>query len=458
MMKRIQLVLAALLLGSLASAQETKLQVVDKVVAVVGKNIILQSDVEGQYIQYRMQGDIQGNANDMRCAILEDLLFQKLMLNQAEMDSLTVTDNEVEMEMNRRISELVGRAGSQEKLESIFNKSMSEIKEELRRLVKDRMLQDQVRNGILSGVAVTPAEVRNFYRSQPQDSIPMIGEEYEIAQIVKRPPVSIDQKLQVKDQLYQIRKRILDGESSFSTMAILYSEDPGSAKKGGELGFTGRGEFAPEFEATAFNLRDGEISEVIETQFGFHIIQLIERRGEYVNCRHILMTAKVPVEALEQAQHELDSAATLIRSGAMTFEEACLKFSDDDSKTNGGYISNPAMGGHRLGSSDIQEMGEYFPEFKNLAFVISKLDVGQVSDPVPMTTNDNKDAFRVVVIKKKIPAHKANLNDDYWRIQTWALNQKNQSVIQQWIKDKAKKAYIRIDEDYKDCDFQFDWK
>ena len=457
-MKRIQLVLAALLLGSLASAQETKLQVVDKVVAVVGKNIILQSDVEGQYIQYRMQGDIQGNANDMRCAILEDLLFQKLMLNQAEMDSLTVTDNEVEMEMNRRISELVGRAGSQEKLESIFNKSMSEIKEELRRLVKDRMLQDQVRNGILSGVAVTPAEVRNFYRSQPQDSIPMIGEEYEIAQIVKRPPVSIDQKLQVKDQLYQIRKRILDGESSFSTMAILYSEDPGSAKKGGELGFTGRGEFAPEFETAAFNLRDGEISEVIETQFGFHIIQLIERRGEYVNCRHILMTAKVPVEALEQAQHELDSAATLIRSGAMTFEEACLKFSDDDSKTNGGYISNPAMGGHRLGSSDIQEMGEYFPEFKNLAFVISKLDVGQVSDPVPMTTNDNKDAFRVVVIKKKIPAHKANLNDDYWRIQTWALNQKNQSVIQQWIKDKAKKAYIRIDEDYKDCDFQFDWK
>lgn len=452
------MVLAALLLGSLASAQETKLQVVDKVVAVVGKNIILQSDVEGQYIQYRMQGDIQGNANDMRCAILEDLLFQKLMLNQAEMDSLTVTDSEVEMEMNRRISELVGRAGSQEKLESIFNKSMSEIKEELRRLVKDRMLQDQVRNGILSGVAVTPAEVRNFYRSQPQDSIPMIGEEYEIAQIVKRPPVSIDQKLQVKDQLYQIRKRILDGESSFSTMAILYSEDPGSAKKGGELGFTGRGEFAPEFEATAFNLRDGEISEVIETQFGFHIIQLIERRGEYVNCRHILMTAKVPVEALEQAQHELDSAATLIRSGAMTFEEACLKFSDDDSKTNGGYISNPAMGGHRLDASDIQEMGEYFPEFKNLAFVISKLDVGQVSDPVPMTTNDNKDAFRVVVIKKKIPAHKANLNDDYWRIQTWALNQKNQSVIQQWIKDKAKKAYIRIDEDYKDCDFQFDWK
>ena len=452
------MVLTALMLVGHISAQEPKLQVVDKVVAVVGKNIILQSDVEGQYTQYRMQGDIQGSGTALRCAIFEDLLFQKLMLNQAEMDSLTVTDSEVEMEMNRRIADLVGRAGSQEKLESIFNKTMSEIKDELRRLVKDKMLQDQVRNGILSGVAVTPAEVRAFYHDQPQDSIPMIDEEYEIVQIVKRPPVSIDEKLQVKDQLYQIRKRILEGESSFSTMAILYSEDPGSAKKGGELGFTGRGEFAPEFEATAFNLRDGEISEVIETQFGFHIIQLIERRGEYVNCRHILMTAKVPVEALERAQHDLDSAAALIRSGAMTFEEACLKFSDDDSKTNGGYISNPAMGGHRLGASDIREMEDYFPEFKNLAFVVSKLDVGQVSDPVPMTTNDNKDAFRLVMVKNKIPAHKANLNDDYWRIQSWALNQKNHTVIQQWIKDKAKKAYIRIDEDYADCDFQFDWK
>ena len=360
--------------------------------------------------------------------------------------------------MNRRISDLIGRAGSQEKLETIFNKTMTEIKDELRRMVKERMLQEQVRAGILTGVAVTPAEVREFYRNQPQDSIPMIGEEYEIVQIVKRPPVSIDEKLKVKDQLYQIRKRILEGESSFSTMAIMYSEDPGSAKKGGELGFTGRGEFAPEFEAVAFNLRDGEISDVVETQFGFHIIQLIERRDDYVNCRHILLTAKVPVEALEKAQHELDSAATLIRDGAMTFEEACMKFSDDDSKTNGGYITNPAMGGNRLGADDIREMGEYFPEFKNLSFVISKLEVGVVSDPVPMTTNDNQDAFRLVMVKNKIPAHKANLTDDYWRIQSWALNQKNQTVIQRWIKEKKKKAYIRIDDDYADCDFQFDWR
>ena len=458
MRKRIILLYAALALTMAASAQD-KVQVVDKVVAVVGKNIILQSDIESQYVQYRMQGNFEGSGAAMRCAILEELMFQKLMLNQAEMDSLNVTDNEVEMELNRRISDLLGRAGSQEKLESIFNKSMKEIKDELRRLVREKSLQDQVRADILKGVVVTPAEVRAFYKSLPPDSIPMVDDQYEIVQIVKRPPVSIDEKLAVKDQLYQIRKRILDGESSFSTMAILYSEDPGSATKGGELGFTGRGEFAPEFEMVAFNLRDGEISEVVETQFGFHIIQLIERRGDYVNCRHILITAKVPVEALEKAQHELDSAAQLIRNGDMTFEEACLKFSDDESRTNGGYIANP-MGGNRISIQDMQELGNYpsFGEFKNLAFVVGKLAVGTVSDPLPMTTNDSKDAFRLVMVKNKIPAHKANLNDDYALIQSWALNQKNQEVVSNWIRNKAKKAFVRIDEDYKDCDFQFEWE
>lgn len=434
-----------------------KIQVIDKVVAVIGQNIILQSDVENQYMQFRLQGGVDGTASTVRCEILEDLLFQKLMLNQAEMDSLTVTDSEVDADMNRRIAELVGRAGSQEKLESIFNKSMSEIKEELRRMVKEKMLQERVRADILKGVTVTPAEVRSFYRSLPEDSIPLVGMEYEIAQIVKRPPVSVEEKLLVKDQLYQIRKRILQGESSFATMAVLYSEDKGSATKGGELGFTGKGEFAPEFETAAFNLREGEISEVVETQFGFHIIQLIERRGDYVNCRHILMSAKVPVEALEKAQNELDSVAKLIRNGEMTFDEACLKFSDDDSKMNGGYISNAAYGGNRIGVQDLQDLENYFPEYKNLAFVVGRLEVGEVSDPLPMFTNDNSDAFRLVMVKKKIESHKANLKDDYWRIQSWATNHKNQEVVKSWIRNKAKKAYVHIDEEFADCDFQFDW-
>lgn len=460
-MLRKPLLLTVALLGMVlgAAAQESKVQVIDKVVAVVGKNIILLSDVENQYLQYRMQGDIQGSSKDMHCAIIEELLFQKLMLNQAEMDSLTVSDSEVDAELSRRISELIGRAGSQEKLESIFNKTMAEIKDELRRLVKEKSLQDQVRAGLLKGVVVTPAEVRAYYRNLSPDSIPNVDAQYEIMQIVKRPPISIDEKLEVKDQLYQIRRRILNGESSFSTMAILYSEDPGSSKKGGELGFTGKGELAPEFETVAFNLHEGEISEVVETQFGFHIIQLIERRGDYVNCRHILMTAKVPVEALEKAQHELDSAAALIRNGEMTFEEACKQFSDDDSKTNGGYMLNPITSGYAISLQDIQELENYngFQEFKNLAFVINRLKEGVVSDPVPMTTTDNKDAFRLVMVKRVIPSHKANLTDDYSLIQSWALNKKNQDVISAWIKNKAKKAFIRIDEDFADCDFQFEW-
>ncbi len=456
MLKKISLSLIAALFALGGFAQD-KVQVVDKVVAVVGKNIILQSDVENQYLQYRMQVGAEGSSSSLHCAVFEDLMFQKLLLNQAEMDSLTVTDDEVEAEMNRRISDLVSRAGSQQKLESIFNKTMTQIKDELRRMVKEKMLQDQVRADLLNGVSVTPAEVRSFFKSLPEDSIPMIGVEFELAQIVKRPPISIDEKLAVKDQLYQIRRRILDGESSFSAMAVLYSEDPGSAKKGGELGFTGKGEFAPEFETAAFNLREGEISEVVETQFGFHIIQLIERRGDYVNCRHILMTAKVPVEALEKAKNELDSVAGLIRNGDMTFEEACLKFSDDEAKNNGGYITNAAYGGNRIALQDLQDFAAYFPEYKNLDFVVGKLEPGVVSDPLPMTTNDNKDAYRIIVVKKKVDSHKANLKDDYARIQTWALNHKNEVTIKKWINEKAKKAFIRIDPDFADCDFQYEW-
>ena len=455
-MKR-NLIIAALTLLTLSvMAQNRQPQVVDKVVAVVGQNIILQSEIENQYMQYRLNG-LSGSAQAIRCQILEDLLLQKLMLNQAEMDSITVTDDQVEAEMNERMRYFIARMGSQEKLEEYFNKTISEIKDEVRRSMKDDLLQRRVQTSIMEGIVVTPKEVKTFFRSIPADSIPMVDEEYEIAQIVKRPPVSLDEKLQVKDRLYQIRKRILDGESSFSTMAVLYSEDPGSARMGGELGLTGKGVWATEFENVAFNLHDGEISDVVETEFGFHIIQLIERREQAVNCRHILLTAKVPVEALEEAQNHLDSVAGLIRNGDMTFEEACLKFSDDDTKQNGGYLTHPMTSGKRLSLKDMQSLSEDFPEFKNLPFVISRLGIDEVSDPVPMTTNEKKDAFRLVVVKKKIAAHRANLKDDYSLIQNWALNKKKQEAIGKWVEEKAKKAYIRIDENFDNCNFYYDW-
>ena len=456
-MKRNLILIALILLSLPMIAQNRQPQVVDKVVAVVGKNIILQSDIENQYIQYRMQGMAEGTGKEIRARILEELLLQKLMLNQAEMDSITVTDEQVEAELNRKIQYAVSRFGSQEKLEAQFGKTMSEIKDEVRQASKDQMLQEQVQAKIMENVMVTPQEVKDFYLDIPKDSLPMVSPQYEIVQIVKRPPVSIDEKLQVKDRLYQIRKRILEGESSFATMAVLYSEDPGSARQGGELGFAGKGVYATEFENVAFNLRDGEISDVVETQFGFHIIQLIERRGETINCRHILLTAKVPVEALEKAQNQLDSVAQLIRNGDMTFEEACKKYSDEDSKNNGGYISNAGTGGNWLSLQDLQELEQSYPEYKNLAFTISRLEVGEVSDPVPMTTNENNDAFRLVMVKRKTEAHQANLKEDYSLIQNWALGQKRQQAIGKWVANKAAKAYIHLDDAYKDYDFYYDW-
>ncbi len=456
-MRKNWIIIALMLLSLPMMAQNRQPQVVDKVVAVVGKNIILQSDIENQYVQYRLQGMVEGTGQEMRSRILEDLLLQKLMLNQAEMDSITVTDEDVEKQLDMRIHQFVARFGSQEKMEAQFGKTMTEIKDEVRKAMKDQMLQEQVQSKIMENVVVTPQEVKVFFASIPKDSLPTISPEYEIVQIVKRPPISIDEKLEVKDRLYQIRKRILDGESSFATMAVLYSEDPGSARQGGELGLTGRGVWVPEFENVAFNLRDGEISDVVESEHGFHIIQLIERRGDAVNCRHILLTAKVPVEALEKAQNELDSVAQLVRNGDMTFEEACKKFSDDDSKSNGGYLTNAATGGNRLSLQDLQELEQSYEEYKNLAFVISRLEVGQISDPLPMTTNENKDAFRLIMVKSKTEPHQANLKEDYNLIQNWALGQKRQEAIGKWVKDKAAKAYIRLDEAYKNNDFYYDW-
>lgn len=429
-----------------AKAQQK--QVIDQVAAVVGKNVILQSDIENQYIQYRLQRGISGSAETIRCQILEDLLFQKLMLNQAEIDSVEVTDEQINQEMERRLRYFINELGSQEKLEAYYNKSTNEIKNELRRLVKDQMLVQEVQNGIMNSVEVTPSEIKNYYRTMPSDSIPMVNTEYEIAQIVKKPPISIDEKLKVKERLFDLRKRILEGER-FSTLAVLYSEDPGSARKGGELGFYGRGELYPEFEAVAFTLKDGEISEIVETEAGFHIIQMIERRGEYVNVRHILLMAKVSPVALEKAKNELDSIAIQIRSGELSFEDAVEKYSDDEAKGKSGLLLNPYTGSTLFEADDLDQQ---------VSFVIDKLHVGELSDPVPMITEEGKDAYRLLMLKRKTTPHKANLRDDYNRIQVWALQKKKQEAVDNWIREKSNSAYVRINENFTDCDFDYNWK
>ena len=431
--------------NTISYAQQS--QVIDKVVAVVGSNIILQSDIEEQYLQYRLQGGIKGSASSIRCEILEDMLFRKLMLNQAELDSITVTDEQIDSEVERYVRYYVSQLGSIEKLEKYYDKNIADIREDLHKQLKEKQLMDEVQRSIVSGVSATPSDVRNFYRSIPKDSIPMVSAQYEIAQLVKKPPITLDEKLAVKNELYSIRARILKGER-FSTLARIYSEDPGSATKGGELGFMGRGDLVPEFEAAAFALKEGEISEVIETEYGFHIIQLIERRGDYINVRHILRTLKVSPEALQQAYDELDYIANLIRNDSITFDEAVKEYSDEADKVNGGYLVNELDGSTLFNAEDLDQQ---------VSVVVNRLQVGEVSDPVPMKTSDGKEAYRLLIIKKKTAPHKANLKDDYALIQQWTMQKQRQDAINKWIQAKSSKAYVKICEEYCDCDFQFDW-
>ena len=422
-------------------------QVIDKIVAVVGNNIIMQSDIEEQYMQYRMQGGIKGSASSIRCEILEDMLFRKLMLNQAELDSITVSDEQIDSEVDRYIRYYLSQFGSQEKLEKYYDKPMKDIKTDLHDMLKEKQLMEEVQRKIVEGVNATPSDVRDFYYNIPKDSIPMVSAQYEIAELVKKPPITLDEKLAVKERLYGLRSRILKGER-FSTMALLYSEDPGSAKKGGELGFKGRGELVPEFEAAAFALKDGEISEVVETEYGYHIIQLIERRGDYINVRHILLTVRVSPEALQTAYNELEYIANLIRKDSITFDEAVKVHSDEDDKTNGGYLINPVTGGTLFAAEDLDQQ---------VSVVVNRLQVGEVSDPVPMKTKNDKDAYRLLMIKKKTTPHKANLKEDYALIQQWTMQKLRQDAINKWIDAKSSKAYVKISDDYKDCDFNFDW-
>ncbi len=429
------------------SAQDGEDFVIDRVVAVVGKSIVLESDIQNQFLNYKLQREIRGSVSDMKCRIIEEILFQKLMVTQAEVDSIVVSEVQVEADLDRRLSGFIQQFGSQEKMEEYYNKTLTEIKKELYEIVHEQMLAQQVQSGIVSGVDVTPSEIRSFYKSIPEDSIPLIKTEYVIAEIVKNPPISIEEKLRVKEQLIGIRKRILDG-SSFSTLAIMYSQDPGSASKGGELGFYGRGQLYPEFEAVAFKLKEGEISNIIETEAGYHIIQMIERKGDYVNVRHILLTPKVSPEDLNIARNQLDSIAGLIRSDSITFEDAVSRFSEGENVNNGGLIVNPYTMGTTFEAEQLDPQ---------VSFVIEKMQVGEISNPVPMKTEDNKDAFRVVLLKKRTQPHKANLVDDYTKIREWALQNKQMETMSNWIEEKSKDTYVKIIDEYKSCNFEHNW-
>lgn len=428
-------------------SQPGKQQVVDQVAAVVGNNIILLSDIEAQYQQFLSQTTLRGD--DLRCRILDQLLLNKLLLHQAGVDSVEVTDDQVEQKINQNMSYYIQQIGSVEKLEKYYGKSITELKEEFRPMVRDQLLTQQMQSKITSGITASPSDVKSFFESIPPDSLPLINSEVEYSQIVKKVAVSAEEKRKSREEINKLRERIVGGEE-FSTLAILYSQDKESAKQGGELGFVNRGDLVPEFEAAAFRLKSlTEISPVIETQFGFHIIQLIERRGDKINCRHILLHPKVSAEDISNAQNTADSIAKLIRSGTLTFSEAAEKYSDDkDTKLNGGVVINQASGSSRFETDQLDP---------TVLFQLDKMEKGEISNPMITTTREGDQAYRILYLKSRSAPHRLNLKDDYQRLQELAQTDKQNNTLEQWRNKKKALTYIRISDDYKNCPVLTDW-
>jgi peptidyl-prolyl cis-trans isomerase SurA len=446
---RLSVLLMIFILGnqSTASAQGT---VIDRVIAVVGSNTILQSDLEAQYQQLvSAQESVNENTH---CKLLDELLYQKLLLAQAQKDSLYPTETQVDQELEKRMRYYIQQLGSEERFVAFYGKSIDDFKNDLRDNVRNLIMAQQMQGKVTGDITVTPNEVKTFFNDIPDDSIPFINSEVEVGQIMAKPKVTPEAKKEAKLKIEGIRNRIMKGESSFTAMAALYSEDPGSASKGGMYEHIQRGQFVPEWDAWAFRMKPNEISEVFETVYGYFIIQLLERRGDEVDARSLLIAPKVESTDLLRSKLTLDTIYTKLLTDTINFAEAAAKYSDDEeTKNNGGLIVNPFTGATRFQMDEIGQIDQ------NVAFAIDKLKVGEFTKPMPTTTHDGKQAYRVLYLKTRTSPHKANLVDDYQKIQAMAQAKKQEEVVNKWIKKKAVDTFIRIDNDYKNCTFSHNW-
>ncbi|AMM51445.1 peptidylprolyl isomerase [Rufibacter sp. DG15C] len=425
-------------LGNQAQAQQTVL--LDNIIARVGSHIILRSELELQQAQAVSQG--YPATTELRCNILQTMIQNKVLLTRAEVDSVVVEQALVDGELEQRLSMMIGQIGGPEKLEAYFNKPMSQIREDLRKSMRENLTIRKMEREISGKIKVTPKEVKQFFNQIPQDSLPYYSTEVEVGQIVKVAQIGNAQKQAAKQQLEEIRKRIVAGED-FAALAKQYSQDPASAAEGGTLGFFKRRELVPEYEAAALRLKPGEMSPVIESMFGFHLIQLIEVRGEEYSSRHILIkpaTAQVDMQATAQA---LDSIKTLIQKDSITFAKAAKDFSDDmTSKGNGGMIA--------LGNSPTT----YLPVDQldpSIFFVIDTMQVGSISAPLPYRTEDGKEAMRILYLKSKSAPHQANLKDDYQKIAAAALSNKRNRAIAEWFAKNKNTVFVDVAPDFQAC-------
>jgi peptidyl-prolyl cis-trans isomerase SurA len=427
------------------TTKEAKSQEIDKVVAVVGGNVILKSEIENQYAQYLAQGNPADVA--IKCYFLQQLLTQKLLSQQAVIDSIEVTEDEIDDNINNRLRYMSNRAGGQERLEQFLNRSLLQYKEEMRPDIREQLIANKMQRKITENIDVTPFEIKRFFENIPTDSLPNFNTEVEVGEIVFYPKLSDKEKKPIYDRLESIRKEIVEDGKDFGTMARLYSQDPGSASEGGEYPFSDRNTWVKEFTRTAFKLKPGEISNVFETQFGYHILQVLERRGEQVRVRHILRTFSPTPESLEITKKLADSVYNLVETGKIDFFTAANHFSDDEqTKYNGGMLLN---------SENVQSRTTFIPVDQLDASIFSALDtleVGKFSRPSQFTGPDGKTGYRFVYLKSRIPPHKANLEEDYAKLKDAALEDKTNRVISEWFEARRKTTYIKIDDDYKSCE------
>lgn len=421
-------------------------QVIDKVIGVVAKYPVLLSDLQNVMLEREGQ-----NVPINRCKAYELLVFQKLLVAQADRDSVTVTDTEVETELSRRMAYFISQFGTEQKLEEFYGKRTNVIKDELRSDVQEQLLAEKMNGKITGEIKLTPAEVRHFYGTIPVDSLPLIESEVELQQLVKKPTYSAEAKKNAKETLESYRQRVIKGEVSMSTLARLYSEDPGSAKDGGFYANIGKGQFDPVFESVAFRLKPGEISHIFESAYGYHFVELVQRRGELIDLRHILIIPKITNDDFLRSKKQLDSIYTEIREGHISFEDAVKRFSDDaDTKLNGGLMINPQTASTRFDNEILSQID------KNLIATLNSMEIGEISKPMQYTGVDGKPGFRILKLKNRIDPHKANLKEDYQRIMGMATNEKKKTITKDWIKKKSRITYIKLDSEFA-CPFDNEW-
>lgn len=418
-------------------------QIIDAVSAIVGDETIFLSEVESMVLTQRSMGD-RSPVNRLRCELLEDLMTQKLFLDQARIDSIVVTQDEVDRNLEMRLTDFILRAGSEENLEKYYNKSMIEIKRDLRKMMANELLTQEMQRTIASGITTTPADVRRYFNRIPTDSVPLLPAEVEISVIQIDPPNLEENKLEVRQRLLQLRGRIVEGES-FRALAILYSEDEGTATRGGETGFMNRSNLDKAFANEAFSLKKNTVSRVVESVYGYHIIEVIDRNGDMINVRHILMRPRVkPDEALE-AKFRLDSIANLVRIDSFSFEMAAYSFSTDtDTRMNGGKYVDPQS------RADVVAIDNLAPDTYR---VVRDMKVGEISEAFESTNADDKTIYKIVRLDRQTAPHKANLKDDFNYLSELAIGNKRAEKYRSWIENKMEVTYIKVADELKTCNF-----